>query len=69
VGEDYNVCVKELQSNDIYVNIDHQEYSNSVPMGSIISQDKTGEFEKGTAVNVVVSNGPEPTTSDIWGQG
>ena len=73
-GLGYDLCKGELSSNDIKVEISGREYSDTVPYGCIISQDKSEEeIEKGSTIYVVVSDGPKPTeppteatTSDIW---
>lgn len=38
-------------------------YSNSIPSGCVISASPTGSVAKGTKINLVVSNGPKPSTS------
>jgi beta-lactam-binding protein with PASTA domain len=42
-----------------------QDYSNTVPKGSVISQNPTAgtQVEKGTAVNLVISKGKNATLS------
>lgn len=38
-------------------------YSNSIPSGCVISASPTGSVAKGSKINLVVSNGPKPSTS------
>ena len=42
-----------------------EEYSDDVPEGTVISWDPSGKQEPGTTITVVISQGPDPSTSTV----
>ncbi len=62
-GKDADTAKAALEKKGLVVDISNEEYSDTVPAGSVIAQDpRSGPLFKGDTVTLVVSKGPEMVT-------
>ena len=62
-GKDAATAKKALEAKGLVVDISNEEYSDTVPAGSVIAQDpRQGPLFRGDKVTLVVSKGPEMVT-------
>ena len=62
-GKDYNTAVDELMQAGFYASR-QDDASDTVAAGTVISQSMTGNATPGSTVILIVSSGPEDTSSD-----